>query len=89
MKVFINKRTGGYSGGLAVVAANNAEEAHKVFCLNFWNVNYFDKDGNYCGKEDAVKFDCYYYQPEKWEEVPCLTANVAEPTVITEDGYTE
>lgn len=30
MKVFINKRTGGYSGGLAVVAANNAELKNKV-----------------------------------------------------------
>lgn len=35
MKVFINERKGDYAGGLAIVAANNAEEAHKVFCFNY------------------------------------------------------
>lgn len=34
MKVFINKRTGGYAGGLIVVAANSPEEAHGVMCAN-------------------------------------------------------
>lgn len=28
MKVYINHRTGGYSGGLIIVAANSPEEAH-------------------------------------------------------------
>lgn len=32
MKVFMCQRQGDYSGGLAVVAANNAEEAFKTFC---------------------------------------------------------
>lgn len=30
MDIYINKRFGKYSGGLAVVAANSAEEAHEV-----------------------------------------------------------
>lgn len=30
MKVYINKRTGGYSGGLIVIAANSPEEAHST-----------------------------------------------------------
>lgn len=32
MKVYINKRTGGYCGGLIVVAANSPEEAHGTMC---------------------------------------------------------
>lgn len=28
MKVWINYRSGGYSGGMILVAANSAEEAH-------------------------------------------------------------
>ena len=89
MKVFINKRTGGYSGGLAIVAANNAEEAHRTYCFSDPITDYFDKDGNYCGAKDAVTFSNYHYRPEGWEEVPCLTADVAEPTFIAEDGHTE
>ena len=33
MKVWMNKRQGDYTGGLLLVAANSAEEAHEV-CLN-------------------------------------------------------
>ena len=32
MEVYINKRRGGYSGGLIVVAANSPQEAHGVMC---------------------------------------------------------
>lgn len=34
MKVFMCKRSGSYGGGLAVVAANNKEEAFRVFHEN-------------------------------------------------------
>lgn len=34
MDVYINKRTGGYAGGLIVVAANSPEEAHGVMCAS-------------------------------------------------------
>lgn len=34
MKVWINKRQGDYTGGLLLVAANSAEEAHEL-CLNY------------------------------------------------------
>lgn len=30
MPVFLNKRTGGYSGGMCIVAARSKEEAHGV-----------------------------------------------------------
>lgn len=86
---YSNKRTGGYSGGLAIVAANNAEEAHKVYCFSDPNTDYFDKDGNYCNPLNSVTFSNYDYKPDGWKEVPCLTADVTEPTFIAEDGHTE
>ena len=89
MKVFINKRTGGWSGGLAVVAANNAEEAHRVYCFNDPLTYYYNQEGDACRQEDSISFSNYYYSPEGWQEVPCLTADVTEPTLIAEDGYTE
>ena len=33
MKVWMNKRQGDYTGGLLLVAANSAKEAHEL-CLN-------------------------------------------------------
>lgn len=33
MKLWINRAKGGYCGGLAVVAANSAEEAHGVLLM--------------------------------------------------------
>ena len=36
MKVFMCKRDGGYSGGLAVVAANTKDEAFEVFHSGQW-----------------------------------------------------
>lgn len=89
MKVFINKRNGGYSGGLAIVAANSAEEAHKTFCFNHPIVAFFDAKDNYCSKEEAVSWSCPYYEADGWKEVPYLTADVTEPCLIEEDGYTE
>ena len=31
MKVFMNKRQGAYTGGLLLVAANSAQEAHELY----------------------------------------------------------
>lgn len=89
MKVFINKRNGGYLGGLAIVAANSAEEAHKIFCFNHPFSNFFDAEDNCCSKENAVSWECFDYEADRWKEVPYLTADVTEPCLIEEDGYTE
>ncbi len=85
MKVWINKRSGGYSGGMILVAANSAEEAHKVF-----------HDDPYCkwmwddiSREGPTQTDDYYYQPEDWQEMPILEAKVDKPQVLEEAGYTE
>ena len=87
MKVFINERKGDYAGGLAIVAANNAEEAHKVFCFNYIFSDFFDAKGKHCKKENAVSYSCPDYDADTWEEIPYLTANVAEPRFIKEDSY--
>lgn len=85
MKVWINRRSGGYSGGMILVAANSAEEAHKAFHaetdLNWmWD--------NITWETPPYVEDKYYY-PENWEEMPMLNANVDKPQVLAEEGYTE
>ena len=81
MKVFVNKRTGNYSGGMILVAANSKEEAHKAF--------HGDYDYLYMWDEwDGITVD-KYYQPENWEEIKGMTCDVDTPCVIDEDGYSE
>lgn len=41
MKVFINRPTGGYVGGLIVVAANSPMEAHGVMCAEEESLTYY------------------------------------------------
>ena len=79
MKVFACKRNRGFSGGLAVVAANSAEEAFEVFHTN----------ENYDWMIDRIDGDSYYYKKEDWFELPMITADVEQPQMIVEDGYTE
>ena len=85
MKVFINRRTGNYKGGLAIVAANTPEEAHKTF--------FSDPDYEYlCNKwndDDITRLETFEYHLNGWKECKFLTANVDKPCVIEEDGYTE
>ena len=94
MKVWMCKRTddfGGYSGGLAVVAANSKEEAFKIFFEDMtygWMVNKIDVETG-DDFEDCTKWKSYYYPLEKWFECKELTANVDRPCVIIEDGYSE
>lgn len=78
MKVFMCKRYGGYSGGLAVVAANTRDEAFEVFHHN--------EENKYMM---STKGDSYYYPRSDWFEVPILTADTIVPTIIEEGGYTE
>lgn len=85
------KRQGGYGGGLAVVAANSTEEAFKTF---FEDEDYdcmVDKFDIYAHKftDDFTKWHSYYYPKDEWFECKVLTANVAKPCVIMEDGHTE
>lgn len=91
MKVFMCKRQGGYSGGLAVVAANCVEEAFKIFFEDDdydWMVEKYDMD-TYEYTDDSTKWRSDYYPIKKWFECKVLTANVDKPCVIMEGGYTE
>lgn len=82
MKVWMNKRTGGYSGGMILVAANSGEEAHEVF--------HQDKDLGYMWDAYCDGTVCdYYYKPENWQEVPNLEYHGEIPCVIEEEGYAE
>jgi hypothetical protein len=90
MKVFMCQRRSGYSGGLAVVAANSVEEAFKTF---FDDPDYdwmVDKSDEYYNQtDDFTKWHSDYYPLKKWFECKMLTANVETPCVIMEDGYSE
>ena len=91
MKVFGCKRSGGYSGGLIIVAANSLDEAFETFAKDDkyeWMIDWFDFDA---GKiiEDATKVDSNTYPRDDWYEIPELVANVDSPRVISEGGYTE
>lgn len=91
MKVFMCKRHGCYSGGLAVVAANSVEEAFKTFFENDnadWLVNKYNVD-TYEFTYDFTKWRSDYYPIGEWFECDELTANVDKPCVIMEDGYSE
>ena len=82
MKVFMQKRQGGYSGGMILVAANSEEEAHKVF--------HQDKDLAYMWDAYCDGTVCdYYYKPGDWKEVPNLWYAGVKPCVIAEEGYAE
>lgn len=72
MKVYINKRSGGYSGGLIVVAANSPQEAHGVMCAS--------ENG------DTLALD---YKASDWQLLADIVANVEQPTILAEHGYTE
>ena len=91
MKVFACERTGGYSGGLAIVAANSKEEAFIVFhtdSLYDWMLDNNDIETEEF-TSDINRCNSYYYKREDWFELPILTANVEQPCIIAEDGYTE
>lgn len=91
MKVFMCRRSGGYSGGLIVVASNSKEEAFEVFANSDkygWMVNKFDFETCEFVEEPSL-WHSYDYPRDMFFEVPNLIANVDEPCVIEECGYTE
>ena len=85
------KRQYGYSGGLAVVAANSVKEAFKTFFEDEdydWMVDKYNYEtGDH--EEDVTEWYTNYYPLRDWFECKVLTANVDKPCVIMEDGYSE
>lgn len=88
LKLFAAKRSGGYCGGLIVVAANTIDEAYKIF------KEWADKTGKtwiYSSYEDSDGF-CdvvNLYPRDTWYEIPAVKVICDAPQVIDEDGYTE
>lgn len=91
MKVFGCKRTGSYSGGLIIVAANSLNEAFETFAKDKkykWMIDGYNiqiKDFT----EDITIVDSDIYPRDDWFEITELVANVDSPRVLSEDGYTE
>lgn len=81
MKVFINVRSGSYSGGMILVAANTKEEAIKAFRK--------DHGYSWMWSETEEGIEDYYYEEDGWMESTVLTANLDTPQVIAENGYSE
>lgn len=92
MKVWMNKRTGGYSGGLALVAANSAKEAHETLCKaqpdEIWGRTL---EGHWAEPftKECFKVEHWNYEEENWEEVLNLEYHGDISCVIAEEGYTE
>lgn len=83
MKIFINKRCGGYSGGLLVVAADTAEQATAAVLADKKYKYLIDDFGEVPVLDDSC------YREANWQELCGVYAHYAEPTVLAEDGYTE
>lgn len=90
MKVWMNKNKGEYSGGLLLVAANSAEEAHEL-CLNSENMEYIYWRNDYDFEtKERIKIPVYdRYKWDGWEEIPNLWYTGVKPCIIAEGGYTE
>ena len=87
MKVFMNKRQGDYTGGLLLVAANSAQEAHEL-CVNskkMWRIYWVDYMSE---NRDKTPIDDFY-KWDGWEEIPNLWYDGVKPCIIAEEGYTE
>lgn len=91
MRVFINKRTALYSGGMIIVAANDETEAQKVLVEVFPNEVYmFDKDGDICFDEsECIKKEHWNYKSENWAELVGVTASFEIATFLAESGHSE
>ena len=90
MKVWMNKRQGDYSGGLLLVAANSAKEAHEL-CLNTEELEdiYWERGYEYPTAEH-IKMPAYKcYKWDEWQEAPNLWYAGVKPCIIAEEGYTE
>ena len=90
MKVWMNKRQGDYTGGLLLVAANSAEEAHEL-CLNTEELEdiYWERGYEYQTAERIKVPACNCYKWDEWQEVPNLWYAGVKPCIIAEEGYTE
>ena len=83
LHVFAAQRSGGYSGGLIMVAAHTIEEAIETYHTS----KYAADECLYQEVDGEVAWD--YYPAEKWYEIPGVFADYDEPRIIDEGGHSE
>ena len=89
LKLFAAKRSGGYCGGLIVVAANNIDEAYQTY------IDWVEETGNSHLLYDTYEYgdtctEAYNEYPrENWYEIEGVKVLCDVPQVIDEAGYTE
>lgn len=73
MRIFINKRTALYSGGMVIVAANTIEEAQGILLAAFPDeISMLDEDGDVCFDESGcVTKEHWNYKSNNWVETKC------------------
>ena len=84
LNLFACKRSGGYSGGLIVVAAHDIEEAYELY------EEYGEEEhliSFYDNGEEVLEDN--EYPRQKWYQIPDITVECDSPRVIDEDGRTE
>ena len=89
LKLFAAKRSGGYCGGLIVVAANTVDEAYQTYID--WVKSTNNEHSLYERYEYADGYVDVYdkYPKDTWYEIPDVKVICDAPRVIDEDGYTE
>lgn len=92
MNVYVCIFSGGYCGGLIVVAANSEDKAYNVFRNDDkynWMFNCFDDDGNYIeNRDDWGERTCCYHRKD-FRLLNGVTADVKTPQILAEDHYEE
>ena len=80
MKVFINRATGDYCGGLCIIAANSESEAHETLFATYEN-------------NPAKEYFRWYheeiYKKENWKVLLNVECDTKVPMLLAEDSYME
>lgn len=90
MKVYVCRFTGGYCGGLVVVAANSEDEAYRILKNDndlCWLFDCLDDDGNYIENIDDWKEYSRCYHRKDFRLLKGVTADVERPQILDEDHY--
>lgn len=92
MKVYVCRFSGGYCGGLVVVAANSADEAYNVVKNDEqfeWIFQQVDENGEYYrSRSEWTEETCCYHRKD-FRLLKGVTANVKTPQILIEDHYEE
>lgn len=90
MKVYVCNFTGGYCGGLVVVAANSEYEAYRIVKEDndlCWLFSCIDDDGNFIENKDDWEEDTRCYHLKDFRLLKGFTADVERPQILAEDHY--